>query len=479
MTETVVAEPIPAAARVVGYRSDPVADGSEATAGTGERRTPWWFFWTWLVTPHIEFGAIYVGMIVVLNLYMSLEQALLGIFLGTAFGALSHGVLTARGVRLKVPQVLLGRLAFGTKGNLVLTTIMAIISAGGWFIVNSLVGALAINALFDGLPVLGALAIVVVVQLLLAQVRLKYRVSQRYLYPVFTAILVIAGIYAFATVDPSTDAGSPWDLNGIIAIIVVACIAWAYTIGWNPYATDYSDTAPSCSPTVAGVCSALGLFVSTMFLMAVGVAAAIIVAATGLAGETNPAVQFTSFLPGWLTVLVLLVLIIGAWNLNAIALKSARTVISVERLGIRPEIGRHLGPMLLTLAAFFLGWAATADLPANYQGFVMVLGVWIAPWLNVTLIDWLLRRRDKDPTPLLYQEVSTNKWGVISVVFALGASILIWGIQIVNGGRMGGPNVHGIDYAALAMLAGFYLSALIYSAGMKKVFKQKAAAQGR
>lgn len=45
---------------------------------------PWYFFWTWLVTPHVEFGAIYVGMIVVLFLDMSLLQSLIGIVIGTA-----------------------------------------------------------------------------------------------------------------------------------------------------------------------------------------------------------------------------------------------------------------------------------------------------------------------------------------------------------------------------------------------------------
>lgn len=464
---------LPAGVRVLDFGPDQAPAPAESD---GPTRTPWWFFWTWLVTPHIEFGAVYVGMVVVLFLNMSLLQALIGIFCGVAFGAVSHGILTARGISLRVPQMVLGRLAFGAKGNLVITTIMAVISSAGWFIVNSVVAALAINSLVSGIGVIAALAIAVVVQLLIAQLPVKFRVIQQYLYPVLTVILMVAGIVTFTKVDLANDVGSPWNFNGLVAVVVVACLAWAYTIGWNPYATDYSAARPgNASPKAAGLFSGLGLFVATMFLMGVGVAAGIVVKGIpGLVAETNPTSQFTDYLPAALGVIVLLGLIAGSWTNNAITLKSARAVFNVERLGISPAVGRYLGPVALTVAAFFLGWAATTDIPANFQGYVMVVGVWIAPWLNVSLVDYLLRRKDDDPTPYLYSPTLTNKWGIISIVFAVAASILIWGIQIVNGGRLGGPNVHGVSYAALGMLAGFYLSAVIYSTGMKRVFQQKS-----
>ncbi len=485
----------PAGMRVLGYGDGPAATelaaaelgaaelaaaepGAAGAAGEPDagRRNSWWFFWTWLVTPHIEFGAVYLGMVVVLFLHMSVLQALIGVFFGVAFGALSHGILTARGTRLRVPQVVLGRLAFGATGNAVITTVMAVISSAGWFIVNSVVAGLAINALFGGVPVVAGLAIAVIAQWLLAQVGISYRKVQQYLYPVLTVILLVAGLVTFTKVDLAADRGSPWDLNGLIAVVVVACLAWAYTIGWNPYATDYSARTPSgASPRQAGLFSGFGLFVATMFLMSVGVAAGVVIdGVPALLGETNPTAQFTGYLPTVLATLVLLALIAGSFTTNAITLKSARPVFRVDRLGISAEVGRHLGPVALTVVAFFLGWWATTDLPANFQGFVMVLGVWIAPWLNVSLVDYLLRRKDDDPTPYLYQPTAFNKWGVLSIAFALAASILIWGIQIVNGGKMGGPNVHGVSYAALGMLAGFYLSAVIYSMGMKKVFREKA-----
>ncbi|NDK89589.1 hypothetical protein GYA93_08365 [Gordonia desulfuricans] len=464
---------LPAGVRVVGYGTVVETESPTAETESGRGRSSWWFFWTWLVTPHIEFGAIYVGMIVVLYLDMSLVQAVIGILLGTAFGAISHGVLTARGVQLKVPQIVLGRSAFGDLGSLIVTTMMAIISSFGWFIVNSVVAGLAINSLF-GLPVVAGTAVAVVVQLFLAQIDIPFAAVQRYLFPLITLVLVVSGIIGFVKADPSVDAGQPWNLNGLIAIVVVACIAWAYTIGWNPYATDYSKWTPvSASPRMAGVCSGLGLFIATAFLMIIGTAAAIVVEAQGNAGEFNPTTQFTSFLPDWLGVVVLLCLIGGSWTNNAMTLRSARTLFNVEGLGFGPRMGSLLGPIVMTVLAFLLGWAATSDLPASYEGYIMVLGVWIGPWVNIALIDTVMRRSD-DPTALLYDEPSSNRWGLFALLFGISGSILIFALQVFDGGRL--PH-GGVSYAALGMLAGFYLSAVVYSIGLKRLLKEKAASR--
>lgn len=470
MTAAVLTEDAPVGVRVAGFEElDTESRVPPEQPGPPEKRSSWWYLWTWFVTPHIEFGAVYIGMIVVLFLDMNLTQALIGIFLGTAFGATSHGVLTASGIRLRVPRIALDRGTFGVRGNAILAIVMAVISSLGWFIVNSVVAALAINSLF-GLPTIGALAIVVVVQLVLAGVGVNFRMIQRFLFPVVTVVLVIAGIFAFVKVDPGAVPGAAWNLNGIIAIVVVACLAWAYTIGWNPYATDYSGYSPNVtSARVAGICSAVGLFCATMFLMSVGVVAAIIVQATGHAGEKNPTTQFTSFLPEWLGVLVLLGLIAGSWTNNAITLRSARAVFNVDRLGLSPQVGRLIGPLSMTLVAFLLGWGALFSLPANFEGYVMVLGYWIGPWLNVALINRFMRRKD-DPTALLYATAASSKWAVFAIVFALAGSICLYGLQIFDAGRL----PHGaISYAALGMLGGFYLAGAIYAIGLKRLIKDK------
>jgi len=50
---------------------------------------------------------------------MNFWQAAAGIVIGTGLGAIAHYVLSARGPLHGVPQMVLGRLAFGFKGNVV------------------------------------------------------------------------------------------------------------------------------------------------------------------------------------------------------------------------------------------------------------------------------------------------------------------------------------------------------------------------
>ncbi|WLP92582.1 hypothetical protein [Gordonia sp. NB41Y] len=127
----------------------------------------------------------------------------------------------------------------------------------------------------------------------------------------------------------------------------------------------------------------------------------------------------------------------------------------------------------MTVLAFLLGWAATSDLPASYEGYIMVLGVWIGPWVNIALIDTIMRR-DDDPTALLYDAPTSNRWGLFALLFGISGSILIFALQVFDGGRL--PH-GGVSYAALGMLAGFYLSAVVYSIGLKRLLKEKAASR--
>src|SRR3954454_10526240 len=123
-------------------------------------------FWTWM-SPNLEFATIFVGVISVLFFEQTFWQAVAAIVLGTAIGSLTHGILSARGPSFGVPQMVLSRIGFGYRGNILPAGLNAVVAGIGWFAVNSVSGALALATLTT-LPNALCLLIVVVAQVVIA-----------------------------------------------------------------------------------------------------------------------------------------------------------------------------------------------------------------------------------------------------------------------------------------------------------------------
>src|SRR5712692_2419294 len=81
-------------------------------------------FWTWL-SPNLEFAIIF----------------------GTALGSLTHAALSSFGPKFGVPMMVESRGAFGFLGNILPAGLNAFTGSIGWFIVNSVSGAFALQAL--------------------------------------------------------------------------------------------------------------------------------------------------------------------------------------------------------------------------------------------------------------------------------------------------------------------------------------------
>src|SRR5690348_16964036 len=69
---------------------------------------PLQLFWTW-TSPNLEFATVFVGVLAVALFGLTLWQAVLAIVIGSAAGAVSQGVLSARGPSHGVPQMVLSR----------------------------------------------------------------------------------------------------------------------------------------------------------------------------------------------------------------------------------------------------------------------------------------------------------------------------------------------------------------------------------
>ena len=121
---------------------------------------PLQLFWTWS-SPNMEFATIFVGVLAVAAFGLNFWQAVLGIIVGTVIGSVTQGLLSQQGPVYGVPQMVLSRLGFGYWGNVLPAGLNAVTAGVGWFAVNSVSGAFALNALTH-LPKAACLVIIVI-----------------------------------------------------------------------------------------------------------------------------------------------------------------------------------------------------------------------------------------------------------------------------------------------------------------------------
>src|SRR3982751_2561438 len=234
--ETPAEIPAEAGGGPYGARLTAVEPGGAGFIPLDERHgRPLNLFWTWM-SPNLEFATVFVGVISVLYFGQTFGQAVAAIVLGTALGSATHGTLSARGPSMWVPQMVVSRIGFGYRGNVLPAGLNAVVAGIGWFAVNSVSGALALATL-TSLPDLLCLVIVVVLQVAIAFFGHNLvQAFERYAFPVLAVIFLITAIITLSKATPSAVAGGAGGTGGFLLTVGAS---FGYAAGWNPYATDY------------------------------------------------------------------------------------------------------------------------------------------------------------------------------------------------------------------------------------------------
>ncbi|ASR04301.1 cytosine permease [Gordonia rubripertincta] len=393
--------------------------GNEAIPVEARHGAPRGLFWTW-TAPNLEFATIFVGVISILYFGLSFWQAVAAMAIGNLLGAAAHFLLSAEGPLHGVPQMVLGRLAFGYRGNILPATFMAVMCGVGWFATNSVSGAFALSTLFGITPLLG-LVIIVVAQTAFAF--FGHNLVQRFeriAAPVLAVIFVVGAVIIFGKSHvsaPSADGGF-----AIGGFLLTMGAAFGYTAGWTPYAADYTRyLPPTVSKVKTGLFASSGLFLSCTFLMVVGAASVTI----GDPVSDNPTEAFTANLPSLVADLTLLAIAVGAVAANAINVYSGS--MAFLAMGFRLPVGlqRALVTVFFGVVGFLVAWWALADAAASYEAFLLLVAYWIGPWLGVVFADRLLRKEPPTLT-LLYDTRYANWGGVAAFVLGLLASVLLF-----------------------------------------------------
>ena len=449
--------------RDYGSRIAAVEPGGNERVPDAERHgRPRQLFWTW-ASPNLEFATIFLGVLAVSAFGLTFWQAVAAIVLGNGLAALAHGVLSARGPEGGVPQMVLGRLAFGYRGNVVPSALMTITSGFGWFAVNSVSASFALASLTGASPVLW-LVIVVAVQVLVAFFGHNLvHAFERVAFPVLAVVFAIGSVIVLLNSDPSAvpEGGGTGGVGGFLLTLGAV---FGYTAGWSPYAADYARYLPvDSSRRDVGLAAGTGLFVSTTVLMVVGAASVSASAAAGISSD-NPTTAFVGVLPAWLAALTLICISLGAVAANVLNVYSGAMAFLSLGINVPLHRARAVVAVVFGLIGFVIALLALGDAAAGYEAFLLVVVYWVGPWLGVVLTDQYLRRRV--PVELLYDRGYTNPAGVIALLVGIVVSVGLFSNQQLFTGLV--PRIWP-DVGDVTFLVGIALAAGLYAALFRRV----------
>jgi nucleobase:cation symporter-1, NCS1 family len=426
--------------------------GAEYIPLTERHGKPLQQFWTW-VSPNMEFATIFVGVIGVWFFGQSFWMATLAVVLGTALGSLSMGALAARGPLFGVPQMVLSRIGFGWRGNILPAGVNALVAGVGWFAVNSVSGAFALNALLGWNTKL-CLLIIVVVQLAVAFFGHNLvHAFERWAFPVLVVVFAVASVVIVGKSHPGAHiAGVPggW--------LITFGAAFGYAAGWNPYASDYTRYLPKTTNRRAtGLWAGLGVLVSCIVLEVVGAAAATITSSSKYAN--NPTAGFVSHLPTGIADATLLAIALGAICANALNVYSGSMSFLALGFKLPLTLRRAIVAIVFGIAGFFVALSGLSDAGTRYNNFLLVIAYWIGPWLGVYFADQFLRR-GKRVDGFLFDR-KHNPWaGFAAMAISIGVSIWLFANQTDYVGVL--PK-HYPALGDLTFEVGFVLAALLYA----------------
>jgi purine-cytosine permease-like protein len=406
-------------------------------------------FGTW-TSPNLEFATVFVGVIAVSFFGQSFWSAVLAIVLGTVLGSVAHGFLSSRGPTFGVPQMVQSRISFGWVGNLLPAGLNSVTAGIGWFAVNSVSGALALNALT------GVTGWVCLVFVGIAQTTIAFyghnliQVFERWMLPLLGAAFVLASIVILSKSHP----GGVHTTQGVGGFLLSVGASFGYAAGWNPFASDYTRYFKPGTGRSAGLWSGAGVLVSCIILEIVGAASATIPGQ-----NSNPTALFTSHMSTAVADITLIAIALGAVSANALNVYSG--VMSFLSTGIRLPLKMRRAIVALGFGSIGFVVAVTGlhNAGSDYENFLLVISYWIGPWLGVFFADWVLRRGQRVDGFLFDRK--HNPWaGVVAMLVGMGISIWLFSNQTEYVGPI--PKHHP-GVGDLTFEVGFVLSAVLYA----------------
>lgn len=352
--------------------------------------------WLWVGTTSSVFTFVYGALLIAIGL--SFAQALFAIVVGNAVGFTLTGLTSLQGPAVGTSTQTISRAAFGPRGGRLLAFFSWItlvgFEAGGLVLI-----VFAALALLGQLGVPDSPAVSTIVILVAAAVQLVLPLfgydlimrAQRVFSYVAIAMFAVMAIVALPKVDLGavSKAAAPADVTIGIALVIAAG-----GLSWSVMGSDYSRyLRPDTSKRATFLCSAGGGFVAYTVLMTLGAAVASITI-----DASDPISGLPGALPGWFVVPYLVLAIVTLLAVNTTDLYSSGLNLQTMGVRIRRSVTVIVDLLICVGIAF---WAVFAEsFYELLQNFLNILVIWLAPWVAIYLVDWLLRRGRYDANSL-------------------------------------------------------------------------------
>ena len=346
------------------------------------------------------------------------------------------GLASLQGPETGTTAFTISRAAFGTRGSRLVSFFNWITQLGfeteGLILI---VGAAIVLSEMGGIHVSSTLKVIFIVVAAAIQAVVPYlghatmvKVLRALIIP-FIAIFVV---FAYYDLKHGTThfKGSPyanWELY-------TAGLAFTFALsglGWTECGNDYTRYVPRDAKKSAIVgWMFLGTAIPEICMMVLGAVTFTFLSSSAQIGDWNGANPFEAmhgqhFIPSWMVATFLVFAIVQLFGINSLDLYSSG--VSLQAMGLRMK--RYQAVILDSVIACGLTiWAVFQDTFSLYmKEFVGVIIVWIAPWMAIYLVDWMLRqyrynaaelqRTDRDG--LYFSGTTGVNWNAI-VAFVIG-----------------------------------------------------------
>lgn len=408
------------------------------------------------------------GLLTVFGL--NVWQAMTAVVVGNLFW-IAIGVMATSGPVAGAPSGVIMRSMFGVIGNRVNLGLFNWPVFIAYEAINLCLGALAgfavVEALGGSLSTPIRVGIVVVTAAITLVISVYGHATIMRMSGVFTVVLTVAvcalGVFVVTRADwayqPETvlSGGPMW-----AALAAGVALTAATSLSWN-VSPDYARYLPAeTSPRAVGMWTALGGFIPSVVLGAVGVLAGTVV-------DMNDAqTSLAQIVPAWFYPIFLLVIVVGTMANNVITMYSSGLCLQAVGIPLRRSITVLFDGLLgVALACYAL---FVSDFTSALSSILELSIILLGPTVAIYLSDQWLRRNDYDGLALNDVSADSVAWYTRGFNVAGFAAFISGGISaafFVNTAEFTGPASTMLGGADLSWCVGPLVASCVYVAVMK------------